>query len=213
MKKLFTNDRFFAISVILSTLGMLLYAQRMFYRLFASANMMYLSYGFTHIAFPACLIALFVTYKKHNKNVMKAMIGALLMALVLDSFSYLQSPTPFDVTFAFAYIIIAVGLFINHMLINGTHHSSRKNVAVNQVLVFLLALAHVVWFVYTLSNFIGEAGTFFSFVCYVFGYVFMAFAIICVESRLDAYRLDREAAGWTEKKGYPEGYVHEHEKK
>jgi len=38
-------------------------------------------------------------------------------------------------------------------------------------------------------------------------------AIVCVESRLDAYRLDREEAGWTEEKGYPEGYVHEHQKK
>jgi len=29
---------------------------------------------------------------------------------------------------------------------------------------------------------------------------------VCVESRLDAYRLDRETAGWSEEKGYPEGY-------
>jgi len=44
-------------------------------------------------------------------------------------------------------------------------------------------------------------------------YSCMVAAIVCVESRLDAYRLDREAAGWTEEKGYPEGYVHEYEKK
>lgn len=36
--------------------------------------------------------------------------------------------------------------------------------------------------------------------------------IVCVESRLDAYRLNREKAGWTEETGYPEGYRHEYEK-
>jgi len=47
----------------------------------------------------------------------------------------------------------------------------------------------------------------------VIGFVGMTSVVVCVESRLDAYRLDREAAGWTEEKGYPEGYVHEYEKK
>jgi len=46
----------------------------------------------------------------------------------------------------------------------------------------------------------------------VVGFTGMIAAIVCVESRLDAYRLDREAAGWTEEAGYPEGYVHEYEK-
>ncbi len=209
MKKLFTSDRFFAVSLVLSTIGMIIYATRMFCRAFQTAEMIYWSYGLTHVVYPACLIVLFVTYKRHNKNVMKAMMGALMMTLVLDSFSYLQSFRAFDVTFAIVYIMVAIGLFTNHMLINGTHCSSRKNVTVNQVLVLLLALGHIVWFVYTLPSFISDSWMTFSFVGYVLGYVFMAVAIICVESRLDAYRLDREAAGWTEEKGYPEGYVHE----
>jgi len=47
----------------------------------------------------------------------------------------------------------------------------------------------------------------------IIGFIGTALVVVCVESRLDAYRLDREAAGWTEEKGYPEGYVHEYEKK
>jgi len=192
---------------------MLLYTSRMFVRLFSTGELIYLNYGLTHIVYALCLIVLLATYRKHNKNVMKAMMGALLMTLVLDSFSYLQSFRAFDITFAFIYMIIAIGLFINHMLINGTHHPTQAKVRVNQILVILLAIAHIVWFIYPLSNFINDTYMTISFVGYVFGYVCMAIAIICVESRLDAYRLDREAAGWTEENGYPKDYVHEYQKK
>ena len=41
----------------------------------------------------------------------------------------------------------------------------------------------------------------------VIGFIGMTSVVVCVESRLDAYRMDREAAGWTEERGYPEGYV------
>jgi len=45
------------------------------------------------------------------------------------------------------------------------------------------------------------------------GFACMTATIVCVESHLDAYRIDREAAGWTEEAGYPEGYVHEYQKR
>ena len=38
------------------------------------------------------------------------------------------------------------------------------------------------------------------------GFAAIMASIVCVESRLDTYREDRENAGWTEEKGYPKDY-------
>jgi len=96
--------------------------------------------------------------------------------------------------------------------INADRKSSPLMITANQIIVCLIAALVAVWNIWaaifyaypwdTVVDILGIIGTAASVA-----------SIVCVESRLDAYKLDREAAGWTEEKGYPEGYVHEYEKK
>ncbi len=213
MKRLFTSDRFFAVSVVLSVLGMLLYTVRMFCRVAQTGETVFLNFALNCLAIALCVLGVYVTYKKHLKNVMKPLVGALLMALVLDSFTYLSCDRAFDRAFAAAYIVLSAALFVNHMIINGSRHPSRRAVSGNIALCVLIALYQVVYLCVTLPGMRGNPFAVIGFVAYVVGYVFMLAAVVCIETRLDAYRLDREKAGWTPENGYPENYVHEYEKK
>jgi len=85
-------------------------------------------------------------------------------------------------------------------------------IAFNQVLCALLSVSFLVWDIIW-ACVCGNTLDAVSSISLALGFIGLFATIVCVESRLDAYRLDREAAGWTEEAGYPEGYVHEYEKK
>ena len=99
-------------------------------------------------------------------------------------------------------------LFVNHFLINESHTAKPINICVNQIIAILLVVNTAAWSIYLLPHSVNAVNAV-SEVIDIFGNAGFYCAIVCVESRLDAYRLDREAAGWTEEKGYPEGYVHQ----
>jgi len=208
LQRLFTNDTFFLVVTILSIAGLLPYAVDTFAGFFASGSMRLLTMGLTLIVCCACILTLYLSYLKHNKNIMKPMMGALLMALLMDSFSYISSDLPVDRILTPIYVLLSLALFINHMVINGTRRARPTAIALNRIIVFMLVLLQTVWTCVALSTFISGAWHVIGNIAYIFGYSCMAASIVCIESRLDAYRLDREAAGWTEEAGYPEGYVH-----
>jgi len=203
MKKLFTKDVFFLASTILSVIGMLVL---LITELVEGQE--YLSYYLTIPVFPVCTAILYLSYRHHNKNVMKATIGALLMAMMMSDIVYVT------VNDAFAPFFLTCDclLFISHLLINSDRHASPARVRFSQGVVTAYFILEIVWTVYWLIR----AATAFDYV-FIFSsaiaYVSTASVVVCIESRLDAYRLDREAAGWTEETGYPEGYVHAYEKK
>jgi len=208
MKKLFTNDKFFGAVVIISLIGATLHAiiQLLIYPDISS-------YCIPVFLCALCELFLYTSYCKHSKNTMKGMMGALLMGLLLDAiFSLSEMEIAADKICAPIYAALVTLMFINHFIINSNHHSSPAKIKLNQILVMLLVLVVIVWnaawSVYTIGDLgmVSQIAGLISFPC-------MMATIVCVESRLDAYRLDREAAGWTEEAGYPEGYVHEYEKK
>jgi len=207
LKKLFTNDVFFAVAAILGFLGELIFC--------TIAGICYpQSIGEYIIIFLSGLLSLFlyVSYIKHNKNAMKAQMGAILMAEI--SAAVCSVGTHLFSTF-FVYIVVqfvlALLLFVNHIAINSVHNSSPKKVFVNQIVCVLLAITVFVWDINGLSQCKNTLEVF-SVICDMIGHPCMIAVVVCVESRLDAYRIGREAAGWTEEKGYPEGYVHEYQK-
>jgi len=81
----------------------------------------------------------------------------------------------------------------------------------DDILFAILAVDNIVWGVYWIPQYDNVMEIVWEIITIV-STVIIAAVIVCVESRLDAYRLDREAAGWTEEQGYPEGYVHQNEK-
>jgi len=205
MKKLFTNDKFFLANVLIAAIGLVIN--------FVICRFIYppeWSTGFIlFIIVAVCLLVVYFSYKKHNKNVMKGMIGAVLMAYLIEGILGLNvNYTPFDRICTRLMFALSVCLFISHFVINGSRKASPVSVLINQLLCFTNAITSIVW------NAIGNNGTLelVASVLSAIAWSCVMFSIVCVESRLDAYRLDREAAGWTEEKGYPEGYVHEYEK-
>ena len=205
MKKLFTNDKFFLAMTLCAVIGELFIAC---YDIFALHHA--IQSELVLILRVACVVVLYISYKKHMKNVMKGMMGALLMAQVITAVLYLSDMQPaMDRICVPIFVVLSVLLFINHFIINADRSASPAMITISQIILVLLTINNTVWdiawfmfddfFIVYFLDFIGFAG--------------MISAVVCVESRLDAYRLDREAAGWTEEKGYPEGYVHEYEKK
>ncbi len=204
MKKLFTNDRFFLAMVLCAVVGE---ATGAFISIFAFNYS--LQTQLTLLFRVACVIILFYSYKKHSKNIMKGIMGSLLAGQLISSIQYLSNMR-FDIEYisTLLFAFFSVLLFINHFIINSEHHSSPKQIKFNQLLVILLFLNctsyNMLWCIYdcTLLTLVW---------CIVdtVGFLGMVSVVVCVESRLDAYRLDREAAGWTEEKGYPENYIHQ----
>jgi len=208
MKKLFTNDKFFLVMTIIVILSTIIYSVIFI----VSAPNMWM-YSLADLAQAACVAALFISYKKHNKNVMKGMMGALLMQLFMSSlFGINDQFNDFINIMMIILMVVVLALIISHFVINSNRKASPFAICLNQVLCVLLALDLVIDLIYfiivdvTILQIVGNVLSAIDFIC-------VAAVIVCVESRLDAYRLDREAAGWTPEKGYPEGYVHEYEKK
>jgi len=160
-----------------------------------------------------CVVALYCSYKKHSKNVMKGMYGALLMAQLITAILCISdAQLPVERICFPIFAILSAVLFLNHFIINSDRKASPAVITLNQIVLVLLVINNAVmgiaWIMYA-PNAIHIIST----ILDIIGFAGMAAVVVCVESRLDAYRLDREAAGWTEEAGYPEGYVHEYEKK
>ncbi len=201
MKKLFTNDHFFLASAFIAAIG----------TLFFNFVMIFLYTGTTQIFFvnmicAICALLVYFSYDAHAKNVMKGMMGALLMALLLKAMMMISyNSIPADTTFSYITLILSAVLFINHFLINGSRDPSPANVKLNQVTCIALAACRLVWDLMQLpycANLLDSVST----VVLAVSWPFLYAVVVCVESRLDAYRTDRSAAGWTIDAGYPEEY-------
>jgi len=155
---------------------------------------------------------LFRSYKTHNKNVMKGLMGAVLMWLVTEEVSYminvfLSGPVAFKNTVDNLYglfvvvkvvcVIVTLGIFALHFVINSDHKSNPLFIELNQTLqLFLICLyvADIIISAMAMGSLNAELIAFLVFKAALMNMV------ICIESKLDAYRIIREAKGWTEKK-------------
>ncbi len=201
MKKLFTNDRFFLAVTAIAVLGEMFFASLM---LIAHPDSIRSTGIFLLLAI--FLLCVYCSYRDHSKNVMKGLIGSVLTVLLMVSLSYLtEMESLFDKMFAPFFLVLVATLFVNHFSINADRHPSPGGILLNQILSCLVAAVYLAWilcelpaatdFTEKIANIVHAV----AFPCFIA-------AIVCVESRLDAYRVSREAAGWTIEKGYPEGY-------
>lgn len=198
------KDKFFLSTVVISLIGTAIYV--------GDGLLMWEAYlisAIISILNTICVLVLFTSYKKHQKNVMKGMMGSLLMGLITHGVAILipfDPETPAYNILAIINLFILVGLALNHYIINTEHYSNPAGVYLNQILVVAEVLTFICagiaclpgYDVYSIVHLIGM-------IMLVVGNMSV---IVCIETRLDAYRIDREKAGWTEEKGYPKGYVH-----
>ena len=156
------------------------------------------------------ILAIFIyrSYVSHDKNVMKGLMGALLMELILNELCYIFGflriktaeefaiSTVLGVLFILIEIVffsLQISLFVNHFVINSDHHSNPSKVRLNQKILFGLMATVVVQEIFsiaTLSSY--TAATVLQqilwFVLESSTYGF----IICVESKIDEYKALRE---------------------
>jgi len=208
MKNLFTNDKFFGGLSAISVLCLLYYvAQETILQTISFAAAVFA------VLEMICVSTLFVSYKNHSKNVMKGMMGSLLIIGIVNiTLLVREYERVFDTVLSVVCFVLSVAIFINHFIINSDRHSRNINIVINQILALLIGVLTLFWDIMWIPVAADTLHAVSSVVSGI-GCACISAVVVCVESRLDAYRLDREAAGWSEEKGYPEGYVHEYQKK
>ena len=190
LEKIFIDDRVFTGAAITSAVGFILHAECALMPAFSDfpGAMNYLLCG-------GCMLAMLISYRRHSKNVMKGMMGALLAISLSNAFNAADTAGGFDVILSWVSIVSLGALFINHFLINSTHYSSPQNIRINQMLVLAVMAVDVCRFVQLLA----AARTTMDSIdalLFLLGDLPFAAAVICIESRLDLYRAQREAAGF-----------------
>jgi len=144
-------------------------------------------------------IAMYRSYAKHEPNALNILVGAML-GLYFALFSIniytqlsLDNVNVLGVTGCSVMLALFMILFVNHVQINSVHKSTRGRVLLNQVILIILAAYQIVLLVYecialndfrlatvAIADSIARIGLF--------------IMIICVETKLNAYKIDRDVA-------------------
>jgi len=201
LKKIFSANAFFYISLIMGVFCYLAY----YIMQINFSNVSVQSVVLITLRI-GCFVGLFQSYVKHKKNAMKALLGALLMAQVINAIlmsNYLYST--FDKICLPLNIILSAILFLNHICINWSSKSSPVKVFVSQIVGILILVNLVVWMISWLVS-TTTAMDVIMFMANVLALAGITFSVVCVETKLQVFREMRTEAGWTPEKGYPEGY-------
>jgi len=214
MKKVFSNDGVFAATAYISWICLLISAVILIACYIMTKKIDNLQSVISNLLFATSTICLYVSYKRHSKNVMKGMMGALLGFLVMDALEqllFVDLSNTFQIIIQIVYLVLTIALFSIHFLINSKHTPSEGKTKLFRLITVMIVIIQIIWAVQLIKLYSILLGAVIVIVL-VAGYISMVLVINCVETRLDIYRQDRSEAGWTEEKGYPEGYVHEYEK-
>ena len=151
---------------------------------------------------------LYFSYRAHNKNVTKPLLGATLMYILSYELSWGCSNLQYigeilgyyDIDIAFVVYCIAqiltflviVGINILHYVINETHQSSPGKVKLNWTLfiafVVLVAVQAVCIFLMNYDDVLIIIGE----IIAVLADIFILGSVLCIESSMDDFRIARE---------------------
>lgn len=195
LRKLFTNDKFFFITVLITVVCTVV---DLFSLIMSGADLiMHLSWISTHLLIALFTIVIYVSYLKHNKNIMKAVIGMLFGVLLMSDISNLVFYLSYSLNafYGYVYVILDIVLISVHLILNSNHSSRPVAVKINQITLLLQAVASVLTFTSTIKSIsLSETNIYdlLSTVVSPFLFVFAVASIVCVESRLDLYKAIRE---------------------
>ncbi len=158
------------------------------------------------VVFILCVIFLYIAYQKHNKNVQKGLLGAVLMWNLYDEFNFVvgnmvftsdlfaqynKSCEPEYIILCTINVILFGFLFANHFIINSDHHSRPVNIFINQLLVIAIAVITIVSLSFPVV-WDNEFSVILEAVSWHIGQVASIMMIASYESVFDAYRINRE---------------------
>ena len=153
-------------------------------------------------------LCVYRAYAAHDKNVMKGMMGALLIELILNELCYIfgflrvkiveefEMSTVLGVIFVVieaVFFTLQVVLFINHFVINSDHHNSPAKVRLNQKILFCLMATIVVQEAFSIATL--SSYTVYTVIQQILWFILEISTygfIICVESKIDEYKALRE---------------------
>ena len=159
---------------------------------------------------------LYYAYKRHDKNVMKGLLGSLLTILIVNElisvYAYFLGQyavaDKLDPFVGYLYLLVksllvaVQGLiFLTHFIINADHHSSPALVKFNQVLLvsaMILIICQELFGFFALG--IYSWGYFIAQLCWFILEISSYGVVVCIESKLDAFRILREAKAANESK-------------
>jgi len=166
------------------------------------------STSYIMVPFVAILgVVMYASYRAHDKNVMKGLMGAELMWMLTQEITFscsllisekeafmlsLGSGYPFFVIIDIISLLTMLFIFALHFMINSQHESSPTEIWLNQLLNVLLI---VIYLLTTILLLIFDSLSISMVVLMIFK-VSLMLMIISIESRLDEYRIKRERRGW-----------------
>ena len=152
-------------------------------------------------AFLLSVLFLYIAYKKHNKNVQKGLLGAVLMWYLYDEISYVVSEIlsygADSLYMAYALLsFVTFGLyavlFVNYFVISGDHHSRPGNVILNQVIVVIISLISLFCAVLQVITFRGDLFSTCEAITWHTGLCFLMLMLATYEAHFDLFKLARE---------------------
>lgn len=106
---------------------------------------MHFSWIGTHLLIALCSITIYVSYVKHNKNIMKAAIGILFGVLLMSDINTLGYAL--NNVYSNIFVVLDLVLIINHLVLNSVHSSKPVTVKINQVTLLLQAITSLIVFI------------------------------------------------------------------
>lgn len=145
-----------------------------------------------------CIIAFATAFIKHNKNVQKMLLGAILFWYVIDQTSYVLSQVvtgemqqiqgAFGMILQFMILILFIILFINSLVINSDKSNKPSGIYLNQVIIILLVFITLVKLIYGVELYAGNVVELLENIFWQGGYIFFLFMIMSFETEIDFYR-------------------------
>jgi len=135
-----------------------------------------------------------ISYKAHEKNIMKTLFGAVIMGQIIYTFNFITSI--FGITeYIFTLVLTIIGLllyivlFINHLILGYGHKASPDRVKLNRVVGLLI---FIVICISRIPNYI-SAEMIISGILGILAETSIILEILCIETKVDAYKIIRES--------------------
>jgi len=143
----------------------------------------------------AAIEGIVISYKKHEKNIMKALLGGILFLYASGAVTYASyfltvdlSDIPYSI-FSLVWGILAVSLLVTHFVLAQDHDPQPWIVKCNIYLVFIIFIFDLLWeaYMYATMEYSIICG-----VCYSVCTLTKLMSVVCVEYRVDLFKQIRK---------------------
>jgi len=192
IKKFFDNDKLFYVMPWIFLATSFVYDG---YELFADKDMEGLYYIFTDLFTFAGLLGITISFKKHEKNIMKGLLGGILflkLSNIVSNASYDLIVDRSDIVyglFALVLAILYIALAINHLRLASDHSAKPSTVKFNQYLVLAIWVFDVAWEAYV---FISEDYSIVYSIALEMSLFALLYTIVAVETKVDMFKAFRQ---------------------